>query len=50
MQKYVPEADDEKKSIEILSEVLAQVIFMFLVNIFISSHQDQYYLSVFLLL
>jgi hypothetical protein len=29
-QKYVPEADDEKKSIEILSEVLAQVIFMFL--------------------
>ena len=30
MQKYVPEADDEKKSIEILSEVLAQVIFMFL--------------------
>lgn len=30
MQKYVPEADDEKKSIEILSEILAQVIFMFL--------------------
>jgi hypothetical protein len=35
MQKYVPEADDEKKSIEILSEVLAQVIFMFLGIFFI---------------
>ena len=35
MQKYVPEADDEKKSIEILAEVLAQVIFMFLGIFFI---------------
>jgi hypothetical protein len=35
MQKYVPEADDEKKSIEILSEILAQVIFMFLGIFFI---------------
>ena len=35
MQKYIPEADDEKKSIEILSEVLAQVIFMFLGIFFI---------------
>jgi len=35
MQKYVPEADDEKKSIEISAEVLAQVIFMFLGIFFI---------------
>ena len=35
MQKYVPEADDEKKTIEIVAEVLAQVIFMFLGIFFI---------------
>ena len=35
MQKYVPEADDEKKTIEILLEILAQVIFMFLGIFFI---------------
>jgi hypothetical protein len=29
MQRYVPEADDEKSSLEITAEVLAQVIFMF---------------------
>jgi hypothetical protein len=29
MQKYVPEADDEKGSLEIMIEVLAQVLFMF---------------------
>jgi hypothetical protein len=29
MQKYVPEADDEKGSLEITAEVLAQVLFMF---------------------
>lgn len=29
MQRYVPEADDEKGSFEILAEVLAQVLFMF---------------------
>ena len=30
MQRFVPEADEEKSSIEITAEVLAQVIFMFL--------------------
>ena len=30
MQRYVPEADEDKKSIEIVAEVLAQIIFMFL--------------------
>jgi hypothetical protein len=35
MQRFVPEADDEKKSIEITLEVLAQVIFMFLGIFFI---------------
>lgn len=30
MQRYVPEADDEKKSIEILAEILLQVVVMFL--------------------
>jgi hypothetical protein len=35
MQRFVPEADDEKKTIEIFSEVLAQVIFMFLGIFFI---------------
>jgi len=35
MQRFVPEADDEKKSIELVSEVLAQVIFMFLGILFI---------------
>ena len=29
MQRYVPEADDEKSSLEITAEVLAQVLFMF---------------------
>jgi len=29
MQKYVPESDDEKSSLEITAEVLAQVVFMF---------------------
>lgn len=29
MQKYVPEADDEKSSLELTSEILAQVLFMF---------------------
>ena len=30
MQKYVPEADDEKGSIELLAEISIQVIVMFL--------------------
>jgi len=30
MQKYVPEADDQKGSLELLAEVIIQVIFMFL--------------------
>jgi len=30
MQRYVPEADDEKKSVEILAEILLQVVVMFL--------------------
>jgi hypothetical protein len=29
MQRYVPEADDEKSSLEIIAEVLAQILFMF---------------------
>ena len=29
MQRYVPEADDDKSSLEITAEVLAQVLFMF---------------------
>ena len=29
MQRYVPEADDEKSSLELIAEVLAQVLFMF---------------------
>jgi hypothetical protein len=35
MQRFVPEADDEKKSLEIALEILAQVIFMFLGIFFI---------------
>ena len=35
MQRFVPEADDEKGSIEITAEVLAQIIAMFLVTIII---------------
>lgn len=35
MQRFVPEADDEKGSIEITAEVLAQIISMFLVTIII---------------
>lgn len=35
MQRFVPEADDEKSSIEISAEVLAQVIAMFLVMLII---------------
>ena len=35
MQKYVPEADDEKGSIEITAEVLAQIVAMFLVMLII---------------
>jgi hypothetical protein len=31
MQRYIPEADEEKGSIEIIAEVLAQVISMFLI-------------------
>jgi hypothetical protein len=30
MQKYVPEADDQKGSLELLAEVVIQVVFMFL--------------------
>jgi hypothetical protein len=30
MQKYVPEADDEKSNIEILAEIIAQVVALFL--------------------
>ena len=30
MQKYVPEADEEKGSAEILAEVVFQIVFMFL--------------------
>jgi hypothetical protein len=35
MQRFVPEADDEKGSIEITSEVLAQIIAMFLIMLII---------------
>lgn len=35
MQRYVPEADDEKGSLEITGEVLAQVIVMFIVILII---------------
>jgi hypothetical protein len=35
MQRYVPEADDEKGSVEIVAEILAQVIAMFLVILII---------------
>jgi len=35
MQRYVPEADDEKSSLEIIAEVLAQVLFMFFGILFI---------------
>jgi hypothetical protein len=35
MQKFVPEADDEKGSIEITAEILAQVIAMFLIMLII---------------
>lgn len=35
MQRFVPEADDEKGSVEIVAEVLAQVISMFLVILII---------------
>lgn len=35
MQKYVPEADDEKGSIEITAEILAQIVAMFLVMLII---------------
>ena len=35
MQRYVPEADDEKGSMEISAEVLAQIIAMFLVMLII---------------
>jgi hypothetical protein len=35
MQKYVPEADEKKGSIEILAEVLVQIILMFLGLLFI---------------
>ena len=30
MQKYVPEADDEKGSVEITAEILGQIVIMFL--------------------
>jgi hypothetical protein len=35
MQRYVPEADDEKGSIEISAEILAQIVAMFLVILII---------------
>lgn len=35
MQKFVPEADDEKGSVEITSEILAQIVAMFLVILII---------------
>jgi hypothetical protein len=35
MQRFVPEADEEKKSLEIVAEVLAQIIVMFLVILII---------------
>jgi hypothetical protein len=36
MQRFVPEADDEKSSIEITAEILAQIITMFLVIVIIN--------------
>ena len=36
MQRFVPEADDDKSSIEITAEVLAQIIVMFLVILIIN--------------
>ena len=35
MQRYIPEADDEKGSVEISTEILAQVIIMFIVILII---------------
>ena len=35
MQRFVPEADEDKGSLEITSEILAQVIVMFLVILLI---------------
>ena len=36
MQRYVPEADEDKSSIEIIAEVLAQILFMFFgINFFL---------------
>ena len=35
IQRFIPEADDEKKSIEITAEVLVQIIIMFLATFFI---------------
>jgi len=35
MQKYVPEADEEKGSVEILAEVIFQIVYMFLGLFFI---------------
>ena len=52
MQRFVPEADDEKGSIEIVAEVLAQVISMFLVILiihriitFIPTYSGEKYIS-----
>jgi len=36
MQKFVPEADDQKGSLEILAEVLAQIIILFIGLVFIN--------------
>ena len=36
MQRFVPEADDEKSSIEITAEILAQIVTMFLVIVIIN--------------
>jgi hypothetical protein len=35
MQRYIPEADDEKGSLEISAEIIAQVVLMFLALVFI---------------
>ena len=35
MQRYIPEADDEKGSVEITAEILAQVVIMFIVILII---------------
>ena len=52
MQRFVPEADDEKGSMEIVAEVLAQVISMFLVILiihriitFIPTYSGEKYIS-----